>query len=135
MAPILAGLKKRAFDDDGISAADQATMDANPVVWRATGQYMARKLNGIWATAPYLHNGSVPTLYHLLYPEQRPARFLVGNREYDPVKLGFQSESASMPLNVWRMTPLSRAIAISATAASSSAPRYPTTTRQLCWSF
>ena len=101
VAPILAGLKKRAFDDDGISAADQATMDANPVIWRSTGQYMARKLNGIWATGPYLHNGSVPTLYHLLYPEQRPGRFLVGNREYDPAKLGFQSESATMPVNVW----------------------------------
>ena len=101
VAPILAGLKKRAFDDDGISPADQLTMDANPVIWRATGQYMARKLNGIWATAPYLHNGSVPTLYHLLHPEQRPGRFLVGNREYDAEKLGFQSDSASMPVNVW----------------------------------
>jgi cytochrome c2 len=101
VAPILSGLKKRAFDDDGISAADQAGMDANPVIWRATGMYMARKLNGIWATAPYLHNGSVPTLYHLLHPQQRPARFLVGNREYDPVKLGFQSESAGTNVNVW----------------------------------
>jgi len=101
VAPILSGLKKRAFDDDGISAADQAGMDANPVIWRATGQYMARKLNGIWATAPYLHNGSVPTLYHLLHPDQRPPRFLVGIREYDPAKLGFQSESANMPVNVW----------------------------------
>jgi hypothetical protein len=101
VAPILAGLKKRAFDDDGIAAADQAGMDANPAVWRATGQYMARKLNSIWATAPYLHNGSVPTLYHLLHPDQRPARFLVGNREYDPGKLGYQSETAGTTLNVW----------------------------------
>lgn len=101
VAPILSGLKKRAFDDDGISVADQAGMDANPVIWRATGQYMARKLNGIWATAPYLHNGSVPTLYHLLHPGERPARFLVGSREYDPAKLGFQSESTNMPVNVW----------------------------------
>ena len=101
VAPILSGLKKRAFEDDGISAADQATMDANPAIWRATGKYMARKLNGIWATAPYLHNGSVPTMYHLLHPEQRPVRFLVGNREYDPGRLGYQSESANMPVNVW----------------------------------
>jgi hypothetical protein len=103
VAPILSGLKKRAFEDDGISAADQAGMDANPVVWRATGQYMARKLNAIWATAPYLHNASVPTLYDLLHPEQRPVRFLVGNREYDPVKLGFQNESANTTsaANIW----------------------------------
>jgi hypothetical protein len=89
--PILDGLKARAFSDDGISTADQAAMDANPVIWRATGQYLARPLTGVWATAPYLHNGSVPTLWHLLYPTQRPAKFIVGNREYDPVKLGYST--------------------------------------------
>jgi hypothetical protein len=87
--PILDGLKARAFSDDGISPSVQATMDANPVIWRATGQYLARPLTGVWATAPYLHNGSVPTLWHLLHPTQRPAKFVVGNREYDPVKLGY----------------------------------------------
>jgi hypothetical protein len=101
VAPILAGLKKRAFEDDGISAADQAGMDANPVTWRATGKYMARKLNGIWATAPYLHNGSVPTLYHMLHPDQRPARFLVGNREFDAEKIGYRTEAAGTNVNVW----------------------------------
>jgi mono/diheme cytochrome c family protein len=87
--PILDRLKARAFADDGISAADQATMDANPVIWRATGQYFARPLTGVWATAPYLHNGSVPTLYHLLHPMERPAKFPVGNHDYDPVKIGY----------------------------------------------
>jgi cytochrome c5 len=101
VAPILAGLKKRAFDDDGISAADQAGMDANPAIWRATGKYMARKLNGIWATAPYLHNGSVPTLYHLLHAEARPTKFFVGNREYDPVRVGYQSDRTVAGINAW----------------------------------
>lgn len=101
VAPILAGLKKRAFQDDGISVADQAGMDADPVIWRATGEYMARKLNGIWATAPYLHNGSVPTLYGMLHPDERPAKFLVGNREYDPAKVGCRSDSAGTNVNVW----------------------------------
>jgi hypothetical protein len=87
--PILDGLKMRAFADDGISAADQAAMDVNPAIWRATGQYLARPLTGVWATAPYLHNGSVPTLWHLLHPDQRPERFAVGNHEYDPVKVGY----------------------------------------------
>jgi hypothetical protein len=64
-------------------------MDANPVIWRATGQYLARPLTGVWATAPYLHNGSVPTLWDLLHPAQRPAKFIVGNREYDPAKVGY----------------------------------------------
>ena len=101
VAPILAGLKKRAFEDDGIGAADQAGMDDNPVVWRATGMYRARKLNGIWATAPYLHNGSVPTLYHLLHPDQRPAKFFVGNREYDPARIGYVWETAGAGVNFW----------------------------------
>jgi mono/diheme cytochrome c family protein len=54
-----------------------------------TPRYKARPLNGIWATAPYLHNGSVPTLADLLTPEaERPAVFYVGSREFDPVKVG-----------------------------------------------
>jgi len=89
--PILDGLKARAFSDDGISTADQASMDAKPVIWRATGQYLARPLTGVWATAPYLHNGSVPTLWDLLHPSQRPPKFIVGNREYDPAKLGYST--------------------------------------------
>ena len=52
--------------------------------------YKARPLEGIWATAPYLHNGSVPTLYDLLLPpEKRPRRFLLGSREFDPDHVGF----------------------------------------------
>jgi hypothetical protein len=52
--------------------------------------YKARPLTGIWATAPYLHNGSVPTLYDLLLPEgDRPRSFYTGTREFDPVKAGY----------------------------------------------
>jgi len=58
--------------------------------------YRARPLTGIWATAPYLHNGSVPTLWDLLLPPaQRPARFFVGSREYDPVKLGYVTAASA----------------------------------------
>jgi hypothetical protein len=64
-------------------------MDAPHVIWRATGQYMARPLDGVWATAPYLHNGSVPTLWHLLHPDRRPKTFITGNREYDPDNIGY----------------------------------------------
>lgn len=54
--------------------------------------YKARPLNGIWATAPYLHNGSVPNLWQLLQPEgQRVKTFYVGNRELDPVNVGFDT--------------------------------------------
>ncbi|MEE4277884.1 MAG: di-heme-cytochrome C peroxidase [Halieaceae bacterium] len=55
--------------------------------------YKARPLNGIWATAPYLHNGSVPTLYDLLLPpDERPRQFRVGCREFDPTRVGFRQD-------------------------------------------
>jgi mono/diheme cytochrome c family protein len=101
ISPILSGLKKRAFADDGVSPAEQAAMDANPVIWRATAQYLARPLNGIWATAPYLHNGSVPTLYDMLHPDRRPAKFATGNREFDPVRIGYQYDVAASGPNIW----------------------------------
>jgi hypothetical protein len=52
--------------------------------------YKARPLTGIWATAPYLHNGSVPTLYDLLLPPaDRPKEFYLGSRRYDPRNVGY----------------------------------------------
>jgi mono/diheme cytochrome c family protein len=57
-------------------------------------EYRARPLNGIWATAPYLHNGSVPDLVELLKPAaQRPTAFYVGNWEFNPERLGFEWRS------------------------------------------
>jgi hypothetical protein len=54
--------------------------------------YKARPLDGIAFTAPYLHNGSVPTIYDLLLPAaQRPAQFYVGSKEFDAVKLGYST--------------------------------------------
>lgn len=54
--------------------------------------YKARPINGIWASAPYLHNGSVPSVYDLLLPvAQRPVYFYVGNIELDLIKVGYQS--------------------------------------------
>lgn len=66
--------------------------------------YKARTLNGIWATAPYLHNGSIPNLYQLFLPacsnaeiaqgkKCRANRFTLGSREFDPVNVGFVSKS------------------------------------------
>ncbi len=52
--------------------------------------YIAAFLDGIWLRAPYLHNGSVPTLRDLLEPvAQRPKVFYRGYDLYDPVKVGF----------------------------------------------
>jgi len=53
-------------------------------------QYRARPLNGVWATAPYIHNGSVPSLWWMLTPQaERPKQFCMGAREFDPKKVGF----------------------------------------------
>jgi hypothetical protein len=55
-------------------------------------QYKARPLNGVWATAPYLHNGSVPTLRDLLKPSaERPTQFWVGSRRFNIRDVGFES--------------------------------------------
>jgi hypothetical protein len=66
------------------TALDRIEMDGNPYV------YKARPLDGIWATAPYLHNGSVPNLYELLLPTSKRTKvFHVGSPEFDPVNVGF----------------------------------------------
>ena len=50
-------------------------------------------LDGAWIRAPYLHNGSVPSLKDLLeVPTNRPARFWRGYDVYDPVNVGFLSD-------------------------------------------
>lgn len=70
-------------------------------------RYKARPLTGIWATAPYLHNGSVPNLMALLSPPTckanattqtnkcpaRPTRFYTGSRKFDPVNVGFEYDN------------------------------------------
>jgi hypothetical protein len=58
--------------------------------FRTTGGYVSVPLEGLWLRAPYLHNGSVPTLSDLFEkPEQRPTRFWRGYDVYDPSKVGF----------------------------------------------
>jgi mono/diheme cytochrome c family protein len=70
---------------------DTATATGGPV-------FPARPLDGVWATAPYLHNGSVPTLWHLLLPEdQRPKKFLVGLQDFDPQHVGFEWDPVKYP--------------------------------------
>ena len=88
---------KRWYRDNAIAPDQQNRMNGErPNCLRADMRYKARPLNGIWATAPFLHNGSVPTLYALLSPrEERPARFWLGNQEFDPVNVGYVSSVSS----------------------------------------
>lgn len=63
--------------------------------FRKTQGYANVPLDGIWLRAPYLHNGSVPTLRDLLdTPDARPKAFYRGNDVYDSTKVGFVSNVA-----------------------------------------
>ena len=64
--------------------------------FRKTNGYANLPLDGVWLRAPYLHNGSVPTMADLLTPaSDRPKVFYRGNDIYDSVKLGFVSDKES----------------------------------------
>lgn len=92
LTPMMTKVKARAAKVEGIADLGPYETGRTPVVWRLpTGnKFVAKPLAGIWATAPYLHNGSVPTLDDLLKPAQdRPTEFLVGGLVYDSKKLGF----------------------------------------------
>ncbi len=75
--------KIRAFIDARLSNMFNPPAAAGPA-------YESRVLNGIWATAPYLHNGSVPNLWELLKPaKDRKPSFMVGSRVFDPKNVGY----------------------------------------------
>lgn len=64
--------------------------DKSKLVEGGIAAYKARALDGIWATAPYLHNGAVPNLYELLLPPDRRSKtFYVGARTFDPKHVGY----------------------------------------------
>ncbi len=71
--------------------------------FRTTGGYANMPLDGIWLRAPYLHNGSVPTLRDLLKPpEERPKAFYRGYPVYNFADVGFQSAGAEAERLGWR---------------------------------
>jgi hypothetical protein len=95
---LLKAIKRRAFIDEKVSPAEQKEMETREPVWRHTKQYAKRPLITVWATAPYLHNNSVPTLYDLLRPVNERAIPLVVNKfEYDARNLGMMIPSDADP--------------------------------------
>lgn len=82
----------RWYNQHNIPPAEREKMDGyRPNCLNPAMAYKARPLDGIWATPPYLHNGSVPNLYALLSPaSERPATFYLGNQEFDPVHVGYE---------------------------------------------
>jgi hypothetical protein len=64
--------------------------------WQKTNGYRAELLDGLWARAPYLHNGSVPTISALLHrANERPKSYFRGSNVLDPMQLGFETGSSS----------------------------------------
>lgn len=88
-------IRNRYYEDHNMSPQAQScfagfdTLDVPQVV----PGYKPRPLQGVWATPPFLHNGSVPTLFQLLSPQKsRMNRFYVGYREFDPKHVGYVTE-------------------------------------------
>ena len=68
---------------------------------KASTGYQAPPLDGIWATAPFFHNGSVPTVYNVLNSLTRPVRFVRSFKtevgDYDPQRLGWKVTEVDSP--------------------------------------
>jgi cytochrome c553 len=62
-----------------------------PVLLETVG-YLAQPLDGIWASAPYFHNGSSPTLWHVLNPSERPEIWKRTENGYDKKRIGLEVE-------------------------------------------
>lgn len=102
-ALVIEKVSERALADLGLSPAElvdahgyrpfeaSETLETPPT----TPSYKAAPREGVWATAPFLHNGSVPSIYELLRPaSERPLMFFLG-REFDPVKVGVDTSGKS----------------------------------------
>jgi cytochrome c5 len=85
-------IKRKYFADNKVPYAQQQCMEGFGILDlpQQIAGYKPRPLEGVWATPPFLHNGSVPTIYQMLVPpDQRDKSFAVGSRVYDPKHLGF----------------------------------------------
>ncbi len=101
-APPAPTLEQTTLAAPNVTTTQQKVLASTPTAQTLAGAYRAptagggiayeaRVMNGIWAAAPYLHNGSVPTLADLLKPvAERPAAFKIGP-EYDPVNVGLSA--------------------------------------------
>jgi len=83
---------RRAYGESWFGHFDQESAIADP------GGYVAPPLDGIWASAPYFHNGSVPTLWHVLHPAERPRVWSRTEDGYDQDRVGLEvSASDQVP--------------------------------------
>ena len=104
---VTAHIRETSYKQLGLDAAERRKYDSQRAVadvdhlWEKKSVmiadnlgYRARPLDGIWATAPYLHNGSIPNLYELLSPaSQRSRHFHTGGREFDCEHVGLYADA------------------------------------------
>lgn len=84
--------RPRTFDA-ALAARVGETVYRRHIAAESTGRMAAPLLAGLWATAPYFTNGSVPTLRDVLEPDGRPARFRVGGHRLDFERVGIAREA------------------------------------------
>lgn len=102
LSAVVAAIMVRSATLEEVDLAKLRTKPQDPA---GTG-FIERPIEGIWANAPYFHNGSVPNLYETLLPSKRPESerlkpirsksFWVGTRKFDPVKVGFVTDDVGI---------------------------------------
>jgi len=80
--------RRKAFSDKLKLAIGKTLHSRKFLDVEATGQLAAPLLSGLWASAPYFANGSVPTVRHILEPKSRPKMFVTGGHALDFENLG-----------------------------------------------
>ncbi len=77
---------RRRYGNSWFAEANKHDVVAEP------NGYVAPPLDGVWASAPYFHNGSVPTLWHVLHADQRPLVWKRSENGYDQQRVGLEVE-------------------------------------------
>jgi mono/diheme cytochrome c family protein len=86
----------QAITDDMVRVLNKTKVAKKINAANARG-YVAPILNGLWASAPYMHNGSVPTLWHFMRPGERPASFQTGGHAIDFNRVGISYPDGYAP--------------------------------------
>ncbi len=92
----LVGIAGKAFSAKEAKKDDDPNPDKRvAALVDELARYKARPLNGIWASPPFLHNGSVNSLYEILLPPSERKNFYLGCDEYDPIRAGLACTEAN----------------------------------------
>lgn len=101
IAPSDTDPERAAVFTPDLAAAVNGSRYGHAIRARTTGGYVAPPLTGVWMSAPYLHNGSVPTLRQLFYPAERAQRFMLGGHRLDLEEVGVAGVADSSGVRVY----------------------------------